>query len=175
LQRLTQQDDETILIRSVYFAFHYERDVWRANVVRNSWVTKPDRAAAGFVDAAEFEKVKARGEDAVKRWILNQLEGTSVTVVLIGSETSTRPYVDFEIQESYKRKNGLLGVHIYKIENQEGKEDTPGQNPFETFTVNRDGRAVRLSELYPVYYWFRDKGYDNLPEWIETAARQAGR
>ena len=36
--------------------------------VRNSWVTKPDREAAGFWDAASWEEVK-KGDEAVKRWI----------------------------------------------------------------------------------------------------------
>jgi len=43
--------------RHVFFSFHYKNDVWRANQVRNSWVTQ-GKTAAGFVDSAEFEKVK---------------------------------------------------------------------------------------------------------------------
>ncbi|MCM8769481.1 MAG: TIR domain-containing protein, partial [Candidatus Omnitrophica bacterium] len=57
---------------------HYERDVWRANVVRNSWVAKPDREEAGFIDAAEFEKLQRQGNEGVKRWINSQIDGTSV-------------------------------------------------------------------------------------------------
>ena len=41
------------MARRVFFSFHYERDHWRANVVRNSWVTK-DRESAGFFDAGEL-------------------------------------------------------------------------------------------------------------------------
>jgi hypothetical protein len=49
--------------RRVFFSFHYERDLWRAGQVRNSWVTKPDREAAGFWDAAAWEEVKKKGEE----------------------------------------------------------------------------------------------------------------
>ncbi|KKL85384.1 hypothetical protein LCGC14_1955320 [marine sediment metagenome] len=35
------------MVRRVFFSFHYEGDIWRSNVVRNSWVTK-DRETAGF-------------------------------------------------------------------------------------------------------------------------------
>ncbi|HEC91575.1 MAG TPA: TIR-like domain-containing protein, partial [Candidatus Atribacteria bacterium] len=83
------------MARRVFFSFHYERDVWRSNVVRNSWVAKPDREAAGFIDSAEFETLKRQGEEAIKRWINRQLEGTSVTVVLIGSETYKREWVRY--------------------------------------------------------------------------------
>ena len=54
------------MARRVYFAFYYERDVWRSGQVRNSWVTKPDREAAGFWDAAAWEEVKKKGKEAVK-------------------------------------------------------------------------------------------------------------
>lgn len=46
------------MARKVFFSFHYERDVWRAAQVRNSWVTKPDRETAGFWDSASWEEVK---------------------------------------------------------------------------------------------------------------------
>ena len=32
-----------------------------------------------------------------------------------------------------------------------------------------------LSSLFPIYEWDTDDGFDNLGEWIETAAEQAGR
>ncbi|MGH7856257.1 MAG: TIR domain-containing protein [Candidatus Binatia bacterium] len=78
------------MARRVFFSFHYERDNWRAGQVRNSWVTKPDRESAGFWDAAAWEEVKKRGDDAIKRWIRDQMAGSSVTAVLIGRDTSTR-------------------------------------------------------------------------------------
>ena len=90
------------MVRRVFFSFHYERDAWRASQVRNSWVTKPDREAAGFWDAAEWEKVKKQGDAAIKRWIDKGLEGTSVTVVLIGTETCSRKWVRYEIQKSHE-------------------------------------------------------------------------
>jgi len=46
------------MIRKVFFSFHFTRDNWRANIARNCWVTKPDRASASYIDKAEFEKLK---------------------------------------------------------------------------------------------------------------------
>src|SRR5438309_1609781 len=71
--------------RRVFFSFHYQRDIVRASQVRNSWVTQ-DRQTAGFLDAAAWEKVKRGGDAAIEAWIEDQLNGTSVTVVLIGAE-----------------------------------------------------------------------------------------
>ena len=66
--------------KKVFYSFHYDNDVTRAWVVRNSWVTKPNRTSSGVIDKAEFEKIKKDGDAAVKRWIDSQLIGTSVTL-----------------------------------------------------------------------------------------------
>src|SRR5258708_32469976 len=100
------------MARRAFFSFHYERDAWRAGQVRNSWVTQ-DRESAGFWDAAAWEEVKEKGGDAVETWIDDQLKGTSVTVVLIGSETSTRAYVSSEIKRSHNQGNGIVVVYIH--------------------------------------------------------------
>jgi len=120
------------MARRVFFSFHYERDVWRAGQVRNSWVAKPDREAAGFWDAAEWEEVKKKGDAAIKEWIDKQLKGTSVTAVLIGAETSTRKYVGYEIEQSFNKGNGLLGIYIHNLKDTDGKTDCKGPNPFDT-------------------------------------------
>src|ERR1700704_1036722 len=102
------------MARRVFFSFHYERDVWRASQIRNCWVTK-DRESAGFWDAAAWEEVKKKTDGDIEKWINMQLTGTSVTVVLIGAETSTRKYVGYEIVQSHRRGNGMLGVYIHNI------------------------------------------------------------
>jgi hypothetical protein len=80
--------------RRVFFSFEYRDDVTRAMVVRKSAVTQ-DKEAAGFVDAAEFEKIKQKGDQAVKNWIGQQLDRTTVTVVLVGSETCASKWVKY--------------------------------------------------------------------------------
>ena len=52
-------------------------------VVLNGWVTQ-GRQAAGFIDAAGFESIKKQGDPAIRNWIDEPLEGTSVTVALVG-------------------------------------------------------------------------------------------
>ena len=77
------------MARRVFFSFKY-KDVSRAMVVRNSWVVQ-GREAVGFVDAAAFENLKRQGDAAIKRWIDGQLNGTSVTVVLVGGADLLKP------------------------------------------------------------------------------------
>lgn len=148
------------MARRTFFSFHFQRDILRANVVRNSWVTR-DREAAGFFDASLWEEAQSKGDAAVHALIDEGLKNTSVTVVLIGKETAARPYVKYEIEQSISRGNGLLGVRIEKIKDVHGNVDDAGANP--------------LPSGYPVYLWNKDDGYTNLGAWIEQAAKAAGR
>jgi len=163
------------MVRRVFFSFHFTRDNWRANQVRNHWVTKPDAASAGYIDKAEFEKLKKRGDVAIQNWIDEQLKGTSVTAVLIGAETYTRKWVNYEIKQSHLKRNGLLGVYIHGLKNSERKTDVKGLNPFDKWHITQNGRKIYFSELYSTYDWVSDNGYNNFGKWVEKAAADAGR
>lgn len=144
------------MARKVFFSFKYE-DVSRAMVVRNSAIIK-GAEAAGFIDKADFEKVKAKGDQAIKNWIDDQLIGTTVTVVLVGKDTCNSRWVKYEIEQSIKRGNGLLGIDISKIKDLQG---------------NTSERCGQIPAGYDFYLWNNDKGYDNLGEWVEKAAKAA--
>lgn len=161
------------MARKTFFSFHFERDSWRAGQVRNSGLFKGDDA--GFIDKADWEEVKRKGDQAIKRWIDEQLHGTSTTVVLIGSETSERKYVGYEIEQSAKRGNGLIGIYIHRVKDVNGRTDTKGKNPFDNWYYERNGKNVYFSEIYPTYDWVNDNGRDNLGKWIEAAAKKAGK
>ena len=147
------------MARRVFFSFEYDHDVSRAMVVRNSWITQ-GKEAAGFVDAVAFEEVKKGGDAAIKRWIREQLFGTSVTVVLVGSHTCSSRYVRYEIEGSEARDNGLLGIDVSKIRDLNGK------------TTERCGE---IPKGFKFYFWNKDNGYENMGDWIEKAAEEAGR
>ena len=147
------------MARRVFFSFHYERDIWRTGQVRNSWVTKPNREAAGFWDSASWEEVKKKGDEAIKQWIRHQLDGTSVTVVLIGPETAQREYVQYEIKQSWVKKNGLIGVYIHRMKDKDGNTESAGPNPF---------TAIGYQNI-KTYDWVNDNGYENLGDWVEAA------
>lgn len=146
------------MARRVFFSFKY-KDVSRAMVVRNSWVTQ-GKEAAGFIDAAEFEKLKKQGDTAIKNWIDKQLEGTSVTVVLVGKETGDSRWVKYEIENSIAIGNGLLGIDISMIKDLQG---------------NTSERCGQIPKGYSFYLWNKEEGFKNMGDWIEKAAEDAGR
>jgi len=147
------------MARRTFFSFEYKQDVGRANVVRQSWVTQ-GREAAGFIDAAEFEKLERQSNIAIQNWIDNQLIGTSVTVVLVGQKTCSSKWVQYEIEKSMEIGNGLLGIDISHIKDFQG---------------NITERCGVIPKGYDFYLWKKDDGYNNMRDWIEKAARLAGR
>lgn len=149
------------MARRVYFAFHYQRDIFRVNVVRNSYVVE-GVAAAGFSDGSLWEEAKRKGDAAIKALIDKGLEGTSVTAVLIGAQTASREYVEYEIDQSWKRGNGLLGIYIHGISDAIlRRPDIQGNDPFV-------GRYTGIK----TYDWVRDDGYNNIGKWVQAAYNQ---
>jgi hypothetical protein len=144
------------MARKVFFSFHYQRDLWRVNVVRNSGLIE-GVAAAGFHDASLWEETKRKGDDAVRSLINSGLEGTSVTVVLIGAETASRRWISYEIEQSVSRNNGILGIRLAGIKDQYGSTDNAGPTP-----------AALVSVAAPIYNW----EYGKLGEWVEEAYKR---
>lgn len=161
------------MARKVFFSFHHQGDILRVGQIRNSWLLKKEGEDLGFIDSAEWESIKRKGDDAVERWIDQQLNGTSVTVVLIGQDTANRPWVIHEIIESHNRGNGLLGIRIHNVKDLHGRYGMQGQNPFDKVEVSSTHKS--FSQIYPVYDWVLNDGYKNMSYWIEEAAKKAGK
>ena len=162
------------MARRVFFSFHYDRDVRRVVQVRNSWVVRPGDDAQPFYDKAEFEEAKKRA-GGIEKWIEDQLNNTSVTVVLFGAETYERDWVRHEIKRSHELKKGILAIDIHNVKDPQKGADIQGKNPLEYWQIEQNGRKVPLSQVYKTYDWVRDDGYKNMPNWIEAAAKAVGR
>lgn len=161
------------MARSVFYSFHYQNDISRVNVVRNHWVTQGTQTITGVIDHADFEAVQRKGDKAVKDWIDGQLSGTTATVVLIGSETLSRPYVQYEIQESYNRGNAVIGVHIHNIKDLSGNTAI-SQSDYTMVNIN--GKMTLFREVADsIYDWVLNDGYHNLGTWVEEAVLKHGR
>jgi len=148
------------MARKVFFSFHYDRDAWRVGQVRNCNVISSYEKNP-FYDRASWETLKRQEDQAIRNWIEAQLKGTSVTVVLIGKETASRPWVKYEIKRSIELGKGLMGIDISKIKDRQGNTDPTGENP--------------LPSGYKKHLWNSGKGAENLGNWIEEAATKAGK
>ena len=148
------------MARRVFFSFNYNKDVWRVNQIR-SMPNIIGSAAAGFQDASLWEEAKKKGDAAIKRLIDKGLEYTSVTVVCVTYGTAVRKYINYEIDQSLKRGNGLLGLQIHHLKDQAGNTTSPGSIPSQIETAG-----------FKAYKYFNK---ERLAAWIEQAAKLAGK
>lgn len=126
------------MAKTVFYSFHYDRDVHRVQLVRNI------KALEGqpVLNSQDWEQVRRRGEKAIKDWIDDQMRYKRAVIVLIGKETASRPWVIYEIEKAWHDKKPLLGVRIHGLASLRDGADVPGPNPFE--------RAAGLSGV-PVF------------------------
>jgi MTH538 TIR-like domain (DUF1863) len=146
--------------RRVFFSFHYQRDVWRVNQIRNLDQIV-GTAAAGFTDASLWEEAKKKGDAVIKKMIDDALQNTSVTVVCIGSQTAGRQYINHEIERSIARGNAIFGLQIHHLKDRHGQSDPVGATP-----------AKLVSAGASVYKYV---DHPTLANRIETEAKKAGK
>lgn len=113
------------MARRVFFSFHFANDFWRTQQVRNMGVLEGNAA----VSPNAWEAVKAKGTAAIEQWIEDNMHGKSCVVVLVGSETASRPWVIHEIAKGWNDGKGVLAVRIDKLLDKDGKSSTAGSNP----------------------------------------------
>ena len=159
-----------MVTRRTFFSFDYKRDAWRAGEVRNMGVVEGNRPVADN----DWEQISQAGDNAIRSWIDSQLRGRSCVVVLIGSRTAGRKWINYEIEKAWKDGKGLLGVHIHNLKGQDRRLSPKGGNPFYHVKVN--GRRLstiaktydpQLSRSTSVYNHIRG----NLASWVEEALR----
>jgi len=132
------------MAKRVFFSFHYQDVIdFRANVVRNHKLTKDK--SAGYFDASIWESAKKTSDLALKRLINSELKNTSVTCVLVGTETFNRRWVDYEIMKSLDKGNSLIAIHINGIKGKDGKTKSKGNNPFYYLGYSFDKTGKKLS------------------------------
>jgi hypothetical protein len=135
------------MAKRVFFSFHYQDVIdFRANVVRNHRTTK--HVGAGYFDASIWEEAKKTSDLALKRLINKEIDNTSVTAVLVGSETYNRRWVDYEIFKSLAKDNDILAIHINGIKGKDGKTKTKGYNPlyYLGYSFDSTGKRIKLHD-----------------------------
>ena len=147
------------MARRVFFSFHYKH-VWKVNQIRNI-PNITGSSAAGFVDASLWEEAKKKGDANIKRMIDKGLENTSVTVVFVTYGTAQRKFINYEIDQSLKRGNGLVAVQIHHLKDKDGNIGRPGSIPPQ---IEANGFKA-----------YKYVNADRLAEWIEEAAKLANR
>lgn len=154
--------------RKVFYSFHYDNDVMRTQQIRNIGMLEGNTP----VSVNDWETVKRGGDDAIKKWIDDNMQDKDCVIVLVGSETANRPWVKYEIRKAWDSGKGLFGIYIHNLKDPREGVCEKGKNPFEEIWLT-DGN--RLSSRVSCYNPDSGDAYNdiaqNLEKWVEIAIR----
>ena len=129
-------------MRKVFFSFNWE-DARSANQIRDVLLSRGRCSDAGVVDEKEVKQLKRGTEQEIKDWIKSQMQGSSVTCVLIGKNTDKSAWVKYEIEKSLRQGNGVMGVLIYGLDNNAGKLLSNVAVPSVNYSDNDFGKNIK--------------------------------
>ena len=154
--------------RRVFFSFHYKPDNWRASQVRNIGKIEGNSP----VSDNDWESVTKGGDDAIKRWINEQMQGKSCIVVLVGAKTAGRKWIEYEIERAWELGKGVVGIHVNKLKDANGNTSEKGRNPFSDITVNGESLS-QLVNCHTPSGTSSTAAYNDISENIETWVEDA--
>lgn len=134
--------------RQIFYSFHYANDVMRVQQIRNIGALEDNKPVA----PNEWEEVRRRGDAGIKRWIDDNMAYRSCVVVLVGTETANRPWVQYEIRKAWEEGKGLVGIHIHNIKCPRNGVSWKGPNPFDQFTLPTGQRLSSVVECYDPFF-----------------------
>jgi len=166
------------MARQVFFSFHFKPDNWRSSMVRSIGKIEGNKAASDN----DWEKITDAGDEAIRKWINDQMDGRSCVIVLIGKDTARRKWINYEIKKAWDEKKGLLGIYIHNLKDSSEAQSTKGSNPFDGFTFKSDGITYKMEEVVKAYnppYSESTSVYNyiktNIEDWIEEAIKIRGK
>jgi hypothetical protein len=133
--------------RKCFYSFHYDPDNWRASMVRQIGAIEGNQPASDN----DWESI-AHGpnhESRIARWIAEQMSGRTCTIVLVGSGTANRKWINHEIIKSWNDGLGVVGIRIHGLKNRLSETSLMGENPFDH--INHGPTQKPLSSLVKCY------------------------
>ncbi len=159
--------------RKVFYSFHFDNDVCRVQLIRNIGAIEGNSP----VSPNDWETVKRGGEGAIKKWIDDNMKYKDCVIVLVGSDTANRPWVDYEIRKAWDDKRGLFGIYIHNLKDlRTGTTCRKGNNPFDNIRLQNGTLLSSRVKCYDPKSWdaYNDIA-DNLENWVEIAIRDKRR
>ncbi|MBO9687081.1 MAG: TIR domain-containing protein [Mitsuaria chitosanitabida] len=159
----------TNIKRKIFYSFHFANDVFRVQQIRNMGAIEGNAPVAPNT----WEEIK-RSKGGVEKWINENIAGKSCVIVLIGSETASRPWVQYEIRRAWEEGKGIFGINIHNLNCPRNGTCTKGANPFDQITFTRRDGSVYVPKVYNPA---SDDAYgvisSKLSTWVETAISEA--
>jgi len=156
--------------RQVFYSFQYKPDCWRASTVRSIGAIEGNRPAPDN----DWETIISGGDKEIVTWIKAQMKYRSCTIVLVGSDTANRKWINYEIVQSWRAGMGVVGIYIHGLKNHEGDIAAQGGNPFDYITYGNSG--TKLSAIVRCYNPSGNNSkerYDWISKYISDAVEES--
>lgn len=111
---------------AVFYSFYYQEDNWRVHQIMEMGVVEGQQ----LLVPQKWESVKKDGDRAIRNWIDNEMKYKSAVIVLNGTYTAGRPWVQYEIRRAWEIKKPLLSIDINGLKDREGNTAPRGKDPF---------------------------------------------
>lgn len=156
--------------RRCFYSFHYQPDNWRAAKVRNIGKIEGNQPAADN----DWETISGKGDQAIKNWIDAQMHGRSCTVVLVGTNTAGRKWINHEIVQSWNAGMGVVAIHINGIKDKDGLTSARGANPLDSIKIGgTDKKLSSVAKCYSPGGSTSAERYSWISQHIENAVAEA--
>jgi len=159
------------MARRVFFSFHYKPDNWRVSQIRNIGAIDGNKAASDN----DWETVTKGGDEKIKEWIANQMNGRTCTVLLIGKDTADRKWINHEIIKTWNDKKGIVGIYIHNLKDSKSNQTAKGNNPFDYIKFENGTALSSIVKAYNPPYTDSKQVYDyisnNMESWIDEAIK----
>lgn len=159
-------------MKRAFLSFHYTNDNWRVQQIRNMGSIE----GQPLLSYNAWEQVKRQGDSAIKRWINDQMVGRSCVIVLIGSKTANRKWVNYEITHAWETGKYIVGLRIHNLKDLTGYQSVAGGNPFSYIQLN-NGKTLAdyvpcisppVTSSTEVYNWIKN----NVESVVEKAVKK---
>lgn len=154
----------------VFYSFHYGNDVFRVQQIRKMGVVDGNAP----VSPNDWEQVKRSGDAAVQKWIDDNLKYKRCVIVLIGSETASRPWVQYEIKRAWELKKGLVGIYIHNLKDPRTGTCGKGGNPFGHWKIGQQSMTDLVVCHDPNSWDAYGEISRNMTSWVSQAIDAVG-
>lgn len=152
------------MARSIFASFYYDGDADRVQQVLQMGAIEGD----SLVTAQEWESVKFKTDAAIEKWIHDQMLRKSAVVVLVGSKTASRKWVDYEIRKAWDDRRPLVGIRIHGLKNLAGYTSQRGLDPFANVRLKNGSRLDSYIDLHDPAGYDSRAVYKSISENIDT-------
>ena len=159
------------MYKQVFFSFHYNEDSQRAARIRNIGVVEGEKV----LKDNEWEEVRTKNDANIEKWINDQMEKRSCVIVLIGSKTAGRKWINYEIKHAWDSGKGVVGIYINNMVDLGGDRGPKGENPFADFKTSDGKNFADIVKSYDpphtdskaVYHYIEQ----NIESWVDEAIK----